>query len=308
MPQMQSERCMTQYYKTRYEESQRELRTLRSDAQHAMLEAETLKQQCDQLTRQHSVLLEQLSDRHRAEIDRAVGSECATHLLQRELVECESQLLNVVQWASAMETSRHLLVEEVKALRRRVATELQERNDYEALRDEALVLRDQAIRHATSQDARVSALCETVETLQRQLGQHRAALEVGRELSMEAQRVTSAQSAAAEEAEAGHKVELAQLRSALEEAERRAETSARAARREREAAEREAAQRGLMETALKEVRKRELRRVAASREVAAAAARDELRESLADGARSPSRSPTQGRGAATGPRAASSIE
>eukprot|EP00966_Prymnesium_polylepis_P159886 3695435-Prymnesium_polylepis.1 len=194
--------------------------------------------------------------------NRSEAERTAT-LLRHELRECELQLESAQQGLAVMQTSRRLLVDEVKALRRRLQGPIQERIDFEGLRDEAL-------RLLSEKEAQVRSLEGMNAGLRSQLASHRKALELGKELSEEAKRVTAQQEVAAADSAREHEVQLRRLREEAHAAASRAEGA-------RELAIKEMAQRELLESALREQKEREARRVSADRSSALAATREELR-------------------------------
>lgn len=261
---------LAQHYKRLHEEAIAQLREETRQHKRCATDYALLQQEHLAAMQRQGQLEEQLQTFRKQALANSAESrsesERSARLLRQELRDCEYQLESALQELAVMQTSRRLLVEEVKALRRQLRGPVQERLDFEGLRDEAIGM-------LNDKESQVRSLEGLVADLRAQLASHRKALQLGKELSEEAKRVTAAQEAQAAESAREHNAQLRRLREEAHAAATRAEGA-------RELAIKEMAQRELLEGALKEQKQREARRVAADRLSALAATREELRQSL----------------------------
>ncbi|KAL1529300.1 hypothetical protein AB1Y20_000254 [Prymnesium parvum] len=270
MPQLSYAVSLAQHYKRLHEEAVSRLRDeVRQHKECAIALAALRQQQVDALrdVQQQSQAMRELQLTAVAASEFCHSeSECHSRILREELRECERGLVSAHMDITGMKTSRRLLVEEVKDLRRMLPAPDSEHLDLEHRLDQAISLLYQ-------KESLVRALEGQVSDLREQLVTHRKALRIGKELSEEARRASAQQEARAEESERYHELELQRLRDEADAAERRA-TSAR------ELAIKEMAQRELLESMLKDQKKRETLRLEAEQLSALIHSREELRQTL----------------------------
>eukprot|EP00965_Chrysotila_dentata_P231085 6198146-Pleurochrysis_carterae.AAC.5 len=158
------------------------------------------------------------ADQHAAGEEAAAFLRYELQILCRELRHCEVELQAASRLAASHDTSRRVLLEEVRDLREALSgRRLQRYVDMAATRDEALA-------SLASRDVRLHELQQTVVELSEQLKRQRRALRLGHTLAMEAVRVAGEEHhVAAAEIERNHVNELAEVQMEVQMARRDAE-------------------------------------------------------------------------------------